>query len=62
MPRYEYECGECGKRFDAMQTFDEHDQHVDHDHHEPLECPGCHSRKVEQLMGAAVFVVTSKKS
>jgi putative FmdB family regulatory protein len=33
MPRYEYECAECGVRFERVQRFDE----------SPLStCPECH--------------------
>ncbi len=41
MPIYEYECKECGKRFDAMQKFSD----------EPLkECKFC-GGEVRKLMG-----------
>jgi putative FmdB family regulatory protein len=62
MPSYEYECGQCGRKFEAMQTFAEHDRHEDHDRHRPLKCPKCGSRKVEQLVASSVFVITAKKS
>src|SRR5689334_22700680 len=48
MPSYEYECKQCGRKFEAMQSFEEHDRHEDHDRHQPLQCPKCGSRKVEQ--------------
>lgn len=62
MPYYEYECTACGKRFEAMQTFEEHDRHEEHERHQRLRCPKCTSKKVEQLIAASVFVITSKKS
>ncbi len=61
MPYYEYECRQCGQKFESFQTYEEHDHHEDHDRHQPLKCPGCGSRKVEQLL-AGVRVITSKKS
>jgi putative FmdB family regulatory protein len=61
MPYYDYECSECGNKFEAQQTFAEHDRHEDHERHEPLKCPSCGSEKVEQRMAAA-FVITSRKS
>ncbi len=62
MPYYEYKCSHCGKKFEAIQTFEEHDRHLDHDEHNRLKCPKCGSTDVEQLMGGWVFVITSKKS
>ena len=62
MPSYEYECIQCGRKFEAMQTFEEHDRHEDHDRHRPLNCPKCGSTKVEQLVASSVFVITAKKS
>jgi putative FmdB family regulatory protein len=62
MPQYEYECTQCGKKFEAMQTFEEHDRHEDHDRHARLKCPDCGSKKVEQVVSSSVFMITSKKS
>jgi putative FmdB family regulatory protein len=62
MPYYEYVCMECGKRFEALQSFEEHDRHQDHERHEPLKCPKCGSAKVEQHIASSVYVVTSKNS
>jgi putative FmdB family regulatory protein len=61
MPSYEYECTQCGKRFEAWQSFEEHDRHEQHGVHKPLACPKCRSTKVEQLL-SQVYVHTSKKS
>ena len=61
MPYYEYECTECGNKFEALQTIEEHDRHEDHDRHEPLRCPRCGGTQVEQVL-SSVFVITSKKS
>jgi predicted Zn-ribbon and HTH transcriptional regulator len=44
-----------------MQTFEEHQRHEDHDSHQPLRCPKCGGKKLEQVI-APVFVITSKKS
>ncbi|HXG13309.1 MAG TPA: zinc ribbon domain-containing protein [Gemmataceae bacterium] len=61
MPYYEYECKGCGHHFETMQTFEEHQRHEDHDSHQPLRCPKCGGKKLEQVI-APVFVITSKKS
>jgi putative FmdB family regulatory protein len=62
MPYYDYECTACGKTFEAMQTFEEHDRHEDHEQHKPLQCPGCGSKKVKQVVSASFHVRTAKKS
>lgn len=60
MPRYAYECDECGVRFDRMQHFND----------DPLtECPECHGH-VHRLIGPVgvifkgkgFYVTDSKKS
>jgi putative FmdB family regulatory protein len=62
MPYYDYECTDCGKEFEALQSFEEHDRHEDHDRHQRLTCPECGSRKVEQRVTSSVSAITSKKS
>ena len=39
MPLYEYECRDCGTRFEALVTAG----------HRPV-CPSCHSEKLEKLL------------
>lgn len=40
MPLYEYRCRDCGKVFELLRPMSEADQN--------LECPGCHSSKIER--------------
>jgi putative FmdB family regulatory protein len=54
MPLYDYVCNDCHKTFEQALTLDEHD-------HQPVKCPKCGSKNVEQE-AAAFFAVTSKKS
>jgi putative FmdB family regulatory protein len=61
MPYYDYECTDCGKKFEALQTFAEHDRHEKHDQHAPLTCPKCGSKDVRQRI-SPVSVHTPKKS
>jgi len=41
MPYYDYECTDCGREFEAQQSFDEHDRHQDHERDQRLTCPKC---------------------
>ncbi len=46
MPIYEYECGACGERHDALQKFSD----------KPLrKCPACGRLKLKKLVSAAAF-------
>jgi putative FmdB family regulatory protein len=46
MPIYEYECGSCGHRLEAIQKISD----------EPLkECPNCHKQELKKLISAAAF-------
>lgn len=62
MAHYDYRCAECGKKFEAVQTFEEHDRREDHERHKRLTCPKCGSRRVEQRIGSPAFAITTKKS
>jgi putative FmdB family regulatory protein len=42
MPLYEYECGKCGKVFEVLRRMSDADG--------DLECPACHSKKVERQL------------
>ena len=42
MPLYEYQCRRCGKVFEMLRRI----QDTDND----LECPNCHSHKVERQL------------
>ena len=48
MPMYEYECGACGGRFEALQKFSD-----------PLltECQLCHAGGVRKVLSPAAFVL-----
>jgi putative FmdB family regulatory protein len=47
MPLYEYECQECGVRFERVQHF----------HDEPItDCPECENGKVKRLIGPVGIV------
>jgi putative FmdB family regulatory protein len=54
MPTYEYQCKECGQRFDQVLTISEHDKHKP-------RCPQCKSENVEPVF-SSLFVKTSRKS
>ena len=48
MPIYEYACGDCGHKFDALQKFDD----------PPVEvCPKCAASSVKKLISATSFVL-----
>ena len=55
MPYYEFECAQCGRKFNEKQSFEEHDQG------KRVKCPKCRSQKVKPVIGS-VFAKTSKKS
>jgi putative FmdB family regulatory protein len=55
MPYYEFECAQCGQKFNEKQTFEEHDRG------RRVKCPKCGSQKVERVIGS-VLAKTSKKS
>ncbi len=42
MPLYEYQCRSCGKIFELLRRISDADN--------DLECPGCHSKKVERQL------------
>jgi len=55
MPVYEFECKQCGKRFEARQTMQEHARN------KPA-CPTCGSdRNVSPLL-SSFYARTSKKA
>jgi putative FmdB family regulatory protein len=54
MPRYEYLCPACNKKFSIVLTLAEHEKGQ-------VKCPKCRSRKVEQQW-SALYATTSKKS
>jgi putative FmdB family regulatory protein len=46
MPIYEFECGECGKRFDRLQKISDPD---------PTDCPACALPAVRRRVTAPSF-------
>ncbi len=54
MPRYEFSCLACKKKFSVALTVSEYEKRK-------FKCPRCGSKKVEQRW-AAFYAVTSKKS
>lgn len=54
MPRYAYECADCGKRFTTQLTMAQHDRRHP-------KCPKCGSKHVRQKW-ETFFAVTAKKS
>jgi putative FmdB family regulatory protein len=42
MPLYEYGCRSCGETFELIRRFQDADK--------DLECPKCHSKKVERQL------------
>ncbi len=48
MPTYEYECANCGRRFERSQTMTE----------DPItECPECHGKVRRLISGGAGFIL-----
>ena len=46
MPIYEFECSQCGHRFDRLQKLSDAD---------PVDCPGCGAPKVQRRVSAPAF-------
>ncbi len=48
MPTYEYECEECGHKFEEMQKFSD----------KPIKvCPKCSKRKVKRLISSGTGII-----
>ena len=54
MPEYEYECLNCHKIYTQKMSIKEHEKKM-------IECPDCHSKKVEPLI-THIHTRTSSKS
>ncbi len=48
MPLYEYECRDCGRRFEKLVSFREAKS--------AQECPGCGSRSARKLMSVVASI------
>jgi putative FmdB family regulatory protein len=54
MPVYEYQCEECGRKFELVASFAEYDDGL-----EPV-CPKCASKLAQRIIGRPMIVTTSK--
>jgi putative FmdB family regulatory protein len=57
MPYYEFECTDCGEKFDVMLSYEEHDDKEPEEH-----CPSCDSPRVGRLAGSPAEALASKSS
>lgn len=48
MPNYQYRCQDCQKRFELFMTYSEYGTRK-------VECPSCHSEKVQRRIGRIRF-------
>jgi len=53
MPTYEFQCGDCGERFEVRASFKEKDKGLD------VKCPHCGSENTGQVFGGLVFFAKS---
>jgi putative FmdB family regulatory protein len=53
MPLYEYRCRDCQRAFTVVLSLKEHERGE-------AACPGCGSKKVEQLISAFIAKTGSK--
>lgn len=44
MPMYEYQCRQCGERYEELRRFEDADR--------DLKCPSCGAEEVERLVSA----------
>lgn len=56
MPIYEYQCENCGKKFDVMATLTEKEAGLN-----PV-CPKCGSQRARQVLGRFTLLTSSKAS
>ena len=54
MPTYDYECPDCGKKFEVTTSIPEHEK-------QKPKCPKCGSKKAKSVP-EPFFAVTGKKS
>jgi putative FmdB family regulatory protein len=54
MPIYEFQCRDCHRTFEIVQSVSEHESSA-------ARCPDCKGTNVERVM-STVYAVTSKKS
>ncbi|MGQ9459400.1 MAG: FmdB family zinc ribbon protein [Anaerolineae bacterium] len=53
MPTYEFQCGDCGERFEVRASFTEKDKGLH------PQCPKCGSDNTGQVFGSMVFFAKS---
>lgn len=54
MPVYEYQCENCGRKFDFLATLSEKEAGLD-----PV-CPKCGTRRARQVLGRFTLLTSSK--
>ena len=55
MPTYEFECADCGHRFEVRASFSQKEEGLN------PRCPQCGSENVGQVFGGLVFFAKSGK-
>ncbi|MGQ9494291.1 MAG: FmdB family zinc ribbon protein [Anaerolineae bacterium] len=53
MPTYEFQCGDCGERFEIRASFKEKEKGLN------PKCPRCGSENIGQIFGGLVFFAKS---
>jgi putative FmdB family regulatory protein len=54
MPVYEYQCEECGRKFELVASFAEYDEGLE------AVCPKCASKLAQRIIGKPMVMTASK--